>query len=125
MKLLLDTHTLLWAVSSEKKLSSQARKEIMSSENIVFVSLASLWELKIKESLNKVKLPKNFYKGLQPGGFELLSVTLDHIEYLDKLPPHHRDPFDRMLVSQAKFEQLLLVTRDEEIQKYPVDILPA
>ena len=125
MKLLLDTHTLLWAVSAENSLAPQAQKEITAEENIVFVSLASLWEIRIKESLGKIKLPPNFYAGLQPAGFELLPISLGHVDALGKLPHHHRDPFDRMLVAQAKCEQLLLVTRDEEIKKYDVSLLLA
>ena len=125
MKLLLDTHVLLWAVSSEATLSLQSRQEISSEENVVFVSLASLWELRIKESLGKVELPSRFYQSLQPAGFELLPVSLHHIEALGKIPLHHRDPFDRMLIAQAQSDQLLLVTRDEEFKKYEVSLLLA
>lgn len=125
MKLLLDTHALLWATSDSNALSAEAREHIASEENIVFVSLVSLWELRIKESLQKIKLPSLFYKNLQPAGFELLPLLLSHIEALGRLPLYHRDPFDRMLVAQARCEQLTLVTRDEEIKKYDVNLLLA
>ena len=125
MKLLLDTHTLFWAVSKPKKLSEDARAAIASEENVVFVSLASLWEIQIKESIGKLDLPPGFFKGLIPAGFEILAISLPHIETLRGLPLHHRDPFDRMLIAQAKSEQLTLATRDEEIAKYDVQLLGA
>jgi PIN domain nuclease of toxin-antitoxin system len=125
MKLLLDTHALLWAVTNDSSLSAQARDAIASENNVVFVSLASLWELQIKESIGKIKLPVNFYEELGPAGFELLPLLLEHIQQLRKLPMHHRDPFDRMLVAQAQCDQLLLVTRDEEIRKYGLSVLRA
>ncbi|OGQ08050.1 MAG: twitching motility protein PilT [Deltaproteobacteria bacterium RIFCSPLOWO2_12_FULL_40_28] len=123
MKLLLDTHVLLWALSSKHDLSTLVREALESDSNVIFVSLASLWELKIKEGLGKVHLPKNFYSSLEPAGYELLPIQLGHIEGIGKLPPHHRDPFDRLLIAQAKAEQLLLATRDENIKKYDVNIL--
>jgi len=125
MKLLVDTHVLLWAVSQESKLSQQAYEAIAHVDNVVFISIATLWELKIKESLGKVELPKNFFKSLRVAGFEILSITIDHIERLSHLPQHHRDPFDRMLVAQAQCEQLILATRDDEIKKYKVNLLNA
>lgn len=125
MHLLVDTHALLWAVENKPKLSQPARLAISDENNVVFVSLASLWEIKIKESLGKIEVPKNFYKNLEPAGYELLPVTLQHIEALGKLPLHHRDPFDRMIVVQAQCEQLVLVTGDPEIKKYDVHYLSA
>ena len=125
MKFLLDTHTLLWAVSDEKKLSAEARKCIGYSANLVFVSLVSLWELRLKESLKKIKLPTDFYKSLMPAGYEILPLTLAHIETFGYLPLYHRDPFDRMLVAQAQVEQLILVTRDSELEKYEINLLKA
>lgn len=125
MKFLLDTHALLWAVSDPKKLSDEAGECIAESSHVICVSLVSLWELRIKESIGKITLPKNFYKSLTPAGFEMLPINLAHIETYGHLPPHHRDPFDRMLVAQAKVEQLTLVTRDEEIEKYGVNLLKA
>jgi PIN domain nuclease of toxin-antitoxin system len=79
-----------------------------------------LWELRIKESLHKIKLPKAFFSSLEPAGYELLPVAIPHVEALGKLPMHHRDPFDRMLVAQALTENLILVTRDKELLRYPV-----
>ncbi|MBF0493421.1 MAG: type II toxin-antitoxin system VapC family toxin [Deltaproteobacteria bacterium] len=125
MKLLLDTHTLLWATSDEKKLSTEIRDQIANPGNIVFVSLVSLWELRIKESIKKINLPRHFYQSLIPAGYEILSLTLAHLEAYAHLPLYHRDPFDRMLVAQAKLEQLVLLTRDPELEKYDVHLLKA
>lgn len=122
LKLLLDTHVLLWAFSDPKKLSSKAQREIESPENIIFVSLASLWEIQIKESINKIKLPKDFFQKIEPTGFEILPISLAHIQNLKKLPLHHRDPFDRMIISQALCEDIVLMTQDKEIAQYQVRI---
>lgn len=123
MKFLLDTHTLLWALADDKRLSPEAKSTIASEENAIFVSIATLWELKIKESLGKIKLPKNFYREIQPSGYELLNIHINHIEKLGKLPKHHRDPFDRMLISQSIVEELTLITQDQEIKKYKIKTL--
>ena len=140
MKLLLDTHVLLWALNSKSdsssdssgdssgsksELSAAVRAEIASEENLVFISIVSLWELCIKESLDKIELPADFYKKLQPAGFEILPVSVHHLKALRRLPLHHRDPFDRMLVAQAQAEQLTLVSRDHEIKKYHLSLLQA
>lgn len=123
MRYLLDSHTLLWATSKSQTLSEPARHEIEAPQNIIFVSLASLWELRLKESLGKLKIPPDFYRQLTETGYELLTLSLAHIEAFGKLPWHHKDPFDRMLVAQATTEQLTLMTRDEEVMKYQVEIL--
>ena len=125
MKILLDTHVLLWSMQALDTVREDARQAICSNNNIVFASISSLWEISIKSSLGKLTLPPNFFTSFSSHGYELLPITLDHIQTLRRLPHHHRDPFDRMLVAQAQWEQLLLVTRDEEIKKYEVGLLPA
>lgn len=125
MRYLLDTHVFLWSVADASRIALPVRKIIESPDNVIFVSLISLWELRIKESLGKVTLPKNFYRSLESAGFELLALNLEHIQALGDLPPHHRDPFDRMLIVQAQCEQMTLITRDEEIQKYDLSLLKA
>ena len=125
MKVLIDTHALVWAVLSPRILSDKAREAIGADENVVFVSMASLWELRIKEGIGKINLPGDFYDALPDKGFEILSISMNHIRELGGLPHHHRDPFDRMLVAQARSEQLFLVTRDDDIKKYDVSILGA
>lgn len=118
MKLLVDTHVLLWALADPDQLSSRARVMISDSGNVVFVSMASLWEIGIKKSLGKIELPDTFFTSVKAAGFEILPIQLSHIQVLGELPFHHRDPFDRMLVAQAQHEQLWLVSCDAEINKY-------
>lgn len=125
MRLLLDTHSLLWSLTTKDQLSETARREITSGQNIVFVSMASLWEIRIKESLKKISLPKNFHSSLLMAGYDILGISLAHIEALRDLPLLHRDPFDRMLIVQSQVEQLTLITRDAEIAHYKVNILKA
>jgi len=123
MKILLDTHVLVWALSSPEKIKPKVQDLLVDIDNIVFVSIASLWELQIKKSLNKISLPDDFISQLQENGFELLDINYKHIAKLDELPLIHRDPFDRMLVAQTIHENLLLVTNDLEIMKYNVKII--
>ena len=123
MKILLDTHVLVWALSSPEKIKPKVQDLLVDIDNIVFVSIASLWELQIKKSLNKISLPDDFISQLQENGFELLDINYKHIAKLDELPLIHRDPFDRMLVAQTIHENLSLVTNDLEIMKYNIKII--
>ena len=123
MKILLDTHVLVWALSSPEKIKPKVQDLLVDTDNIVFVSIASLWELQIKKSLNKISLSDDFISQLQENGFELLDINYKHIAKLDELPLIHRDPFDRMLVAQTIHENLSLVTNDLEIMKYNVKII--
>jgi PIN domain nuclease of toxin-antitoxin system len=94
-------------------------------ENLIFVSAATLWELRTKEGIGKLELPQNFAEVVKNEAFESLSVTARHTEALLGLPMHHRDPFDRMLVAQARVEGLKILTRDKFIPLYDVDTLSA
>lgn len=125
MRLLLDTHVFLWTVVESSILNDSARRQIAAEGNLSFVSLISLWELEIKRSLGRLDLPERFYERLPGLGCEILPLTVTHIEAVGNLPLLHRDPFDRMLVAQAKSEQLTLVTRDKEMMRYDVSILKA
>lgn len=125
MKFLLDTHTLLWTVFEPHKLSTDAQEIIANPKNIICVSLISLWEISIKQSIGRLEIPTEFFDALVPGGFELLPLTITQIEQYRTLPLHHRDPFDRMLVVQARQQQLILITCDSEISKYDVQIIKA
>ena len=120
MKLLLDTHILLWWLDSSSKLSKKAIDLIAQQDNLVFVSAVSVWEIRIKEALKKIELPANFEEVLENEPFERLSISMSHTHALKTLPPHHTDPFDRMLVAQAKLDDLVLVTHDEMIKGYDV-----
>ena len=124
-RLLLDTHVLLWALEDSQALSVDARQSIADTRNEVFVSAVSIWEMAIKRSLGKLRAPDNLADTVQEAGFAALPITLAHAEQAGMLPPHHRDPFDRMLVAQALAEGLVLVTDDALIPKYGVRTMPA
>jgi PIN domain nuclease of toxin-antitoxin system len=125
MKFLLDTHGLLWTIFEPDKLSTQAQEIIANQNHIICVSLISLWEISIKQNIGRLDIPKEFFEVVTTGGFEMLPVTLAQIEQYRNLPLHHRDPFDRMLVVQARQQKLVLITRDSEISKYDVQIIRA
>jgi PIN domain nuclease of toxin-antitoxin system len=118
MKLLLDTHLVLWAMQDSKRLSSAARKQIRSAD-ANYVSAASLWEIAIKASLGKLSVDSELLEQqLDVAGFQPLPITWQHTVQVHKLPMHHRDPFDRMLVAQAVSEPLRLLTHDEGLRVY-------
>ena len=125
MNILLDTHVLIWALENNSTLSEGARSNIIMGENMVFVSSVSIWEIGIKCSLGKLQVPDNLQEEIKLHRFTPLNITHDHAEFAAKLPFFHKDPFDRMLVAQAITEKLTLVTRDEQISKYDVNVLLA
>ena len=125
MNLLLDTHVLLWWLDDNPTLSSEARAAISESTNIVFVSATVIWEIRIKQSLGKLKIPKNFREVLEIQPFEMLDITPEHAHKISSLANYHRDPFDRMLIAQAMVERFTLITRDENIMKYKISIIKA
>jgi PIN domain nuclease of toxin-antitoxin system len=124
LRLLLDTHILLWWLAENPKLSITARARIAEAE-IVCVSAASVWEMAIKVSTGKLRAPNDLEKQLQRHGFVQLSVSVNHALGVATLPRHHTDPFDRMLIAQASFESLTLVTADPQLAAYGVPILQA
>jgi len=123
MNLLLDTHILLWWLDDSPSLSKQARNAISDTDNLIILSAAVIWEIRIKQALEKLKIAKNFYEVIKEQGFEMLSITSDHAYAVGELPKHHRDPFDRMLIAQAKFENLTIVTHDAIFKKYQIPLL--
>lgn len=124
MNLLLDTHTFLWAIDNHPSLSQKAREAIIDGNNIVFVSAATAWEISIKKAIGKLSLPEGSYlEELALHRFTALDITTEHALAVENLPPHHKDPFDRMLIAQAQIEKLTLITRDEKIKKYDVPII--
>ena len=120
---LVDTCSLLWAVDTPEKLGDEAREAIGSTANRVLLSSGTLWELSIKVGLGKLELPDQFFEELEELGYETLGIERRHLAEYRKLPLHHRDPFDRLLVAQAKAEGIPLVTCDPEIAKYGVPIV--
>ena len=125
MNILLDTHTLLWWLDDNPTLSKEARTAISESTNIVFISVAVIWEIRIKQSLGKLKIPKNFKEVLEAQAFEMLDITFEHAHKISLLADYHRDPFDRMLIAQAMVERFTIITRDNNIMKYKVPIIKA
>ena len=116
-RVLLDTHLLLWAVASPRKLTSAARSRIESAD--VFVSAVSIWEVSIKVALGKLAAdPAELLAEIEPTGFTLLPISGEHAAAVARLPAVHADPFDRMLVAQAKTEPLLLLTNDSILAGY-------
>jgi PIN domain nuclease of toxin-antitoxin system len=123
MNLLLDTHILLWWLDDSPALSSQARNAIARTDNLIVLSAAVIWEIRIKQALGKLEIAENFYEVIKEQGFEMLPITPDHAYAVGDLPKHHRDPFDRMLIAQARFEGLTVVTHDAIFKKYRIPVL--
>jgi len=118
LRILIDTHLILWWLANDPFLSGQARSLIGDPENTVFVSAVSIWEIHIKVNLGKLRLPPEFKEQLAAQSFESLPVTASHASQVSLLPSHHRDPFDRILVAQALVERLTLLTADEHVAAY-------
>ena len=118
MRILLDTHLVLWWLANRRSLSKTARELIGDPENAVFVSAVSLWEIWLKESLGKLRVPADFEAALAAESFERLPLTAAQTRHVARLPWHHRDPFDRMLVAQARAENLTLLTADRALAAY-------
>ena len=124
MRYLLDTHSLLWARAAPALLSEEAQAVFESNDTTLYVSMATLWECAIKRSIGKLKLPDNFYE-IIADDYEILGIEISHLAAYAELPMHHRDPFDRLLVAQARLGDLTLLTRDPNIAKYDVSIMTA
>jgi len=127
MRLLLDTHVLLWWHDQPARLTDRAYGAINDLSSDVYISVVNGWEIQIKAQLGKLTLPKplraRFQEEQATNGFRLLPVTLEHVYALDSFPLHHRDPFDRLLIAQAHQEGLTLVTHDPKLSAYPVSLL--
>jgi len=123
MNLLLDTHILLWWLDDNPSLSVEAREAIADPGNLIVLSAAVIWEIRIKQAIGKLKLPPVFYDAIKRQGFEMLAITSDHAYAVGDLPQHHRDPFDRIIIAQAMLENLTILTQDAIFKKYPVSVL--
>jgi len=125
MNILLDTHTFLWALTDEFRLSERVRTLLPNAQT--WLSVASLWEIVIKAQIGKMPLPQPtgpfVMTKLRLNGVQLLAVTPDHVLRIESLPVHHSDPFDRMLMAQSIEEKLPLVTADRIFDRYPVDVI--
>lgn len=123
MHYLLDTNIFLWWLDKDRKLKDAVQQIIKDPRNQIFVSVASGWEISIKNRAGKLPLKTTLKTCFEISGFEVLDMNLDHILKLDKLPLYHKDPFDRILIAQAQVEHLILITNDKKIWKYKVDLL--
>jgi len=124
LRALLDTHVFLWAINDPERLSARMAATIQDPGNEILVSLASAWEIAIKVAIGKFSMPTPLAPYLQrqlaKHGFTVLSIQFSHLAMLEKLPLHHRDPFDRLLVAQALDEGAALITVDAQIKRYRV-----
>ncbi|MDD5365795.1 MAG: type II toxin-antitoxin system VapC family toxin [Gallionellaceae bacterium] len=122
MKLLLDTHLLLWAAGLPERLSAQARRLIEAADSELFFSAASLWEIAIKRGLGREDFQVDvrlLRRGLLDNGYSELPIGSEHAVAVDSLPAIHKDPFDRILVAQAMLEGITLITSDTVVAQYP------
>ena len=126
MRILIDTHVLIWYLEGNQELSRSRRQMIVNSDNEIFVSVASLWEIAIKTSIGKLKISRSLADILQQlsiQSIDLLQIQPGHILQVATLKFHHRDPFDRMIVAQAKIEFLPVITYDEVFGDYGIKML--
>lgn len=124
-RVLLDTHSLLWWLADHSSLGEKSRKIISDERNDIFVSAVSAWEISIKKSKGLLKAPDNIDSIVEDEGFSKLSISLFHGEQAGNLENIHRDPFDRMLIAQAKAEGLELMTAEKIIPKYGLKVIDA
>jgi PIN domain nuclease of toxin-antitoxin system len=124
MKIIIDTHILLWWVSNDRQLPIKARRLIENPANKISVSVASIWEIAIKRALGRIEINlKELEEALKINNLETLAVKLDHAIEVSELPQHHSDPFDRMLVAQSLAESAHLLTHDKQLRKYGKAVL--
>ena len=124
MRLLLDTHTLIWW-AHDRPIAADAAGAIRAPANTVFVSAASIWEAEIKVRIGKLEIEADLARGSAEHGFEPLAITFAHAVAAGRLPRRHGDPFDRMLIAQAQLEGLTIVSRDPVFERYEVAVLRA
>jgi PIN domain nuclease of toxin-antitoxin system len=127
LKILLDTQVFLWAISDDARLSRAYHKHYVDEANDLYLSAVSVWEILIKAGLGKLPLPKPstdyIFRQLETNRIAMLSIRAAHLAELEKLPPLHRDPFDRMLVAQARAEGMPMLSADRVMRKYGVKVL--
>ena len=120
---LLDTHIFLWSLDETKRLTKEVAKILKDPRNRIFVSVATAWEISIKQKKGKLPLKTTLEECFRKSNFEILEIKLPHILQLENLPTYHKDPFDRILVAQAIVEKLMIITEDGKIKKYDVSVL--
>jgi PIN domain nuclease of toxin-antitoxin system len=124
LKCLFDTHTLLWVINDDPHLSKKAKSIYLNDNHEIFISMATIWELSIKISLKKLEIPGDLSEFVSEHVYgnkiEILSIQLPHLYQLQNLSFHHRDPFDRLIISQAIFEHLPIISADSAMDRYPI-----
>jgi PIN domain nuclease of toxin-antitoxin system len=123
LKLLLDTHAALWFLSADDRLGEGARRHLYDADNRILLSAAVVLEVAVKRSLGKLTVTDDYLSLLLDAGAQSLPISLDHAAAVERLPWHHRDPFDRLLVAQAEIEQATLVSRDSALGAYGVPVI--
>jgi PIN domain nuclease of toxin-antitoxin system len=123
LRLLLDAHAALWWLSDDERFSDTAARHLADETNQVLLSAAVVWEVAIKRGLEKLDTPGDLGRTLLDAGAHPLAVTLAHAAAVERLPWHHRDPFDRMLVAQASVEGAAIVSRDEALRAYGIALI--
>ncbi len=127
MQILLDTHIFLWFALNDKRLSKETMDRIRDFGNEIYLSIASLWEIAIKSGLGKLTLDAPFVdfveRNVMGEGIMLLEVNVEHLAEVQKLPHHHRDPFDRLIIAQSIVEKLRVLTTDPQFKNYNIDLI--
>jgi len=123
LRLLIDTHVLVWWDTRDSRLAPILREALAEPSNQIFVSAATIWEIALKRALGKLKFGKSPTLTVERSGFDPLPIALRHAERAGELPRHHSDPFDRMLVARAEFEDMVLATQDRQMLAYGVALL--
>jgi PIN domain nuclease of toxin-antitoxin system len=122
VRLLLDSHIFLWWLDEDSRLPPDLRAAILQPDSLVYVSAASIWELEIKSALGRLIVTFDLVADVSANGFQTLAITAAHAVRAARLPPHHKDPFDRMLIGQSQLEGLTLVTDDSTMAWYDVSL---
>ncbi|WP_372947578.1 type II toxin-antitoxin system VapC family toxin [Mariniphaga sp.] len=126
MELLIDTHTVIWFITEDKKLPTNTKRIIEDVDNKCYVSIATYWEIAIKQSLGRLDLNSDLekiFRIIEETGFEVLPITVKQILENAKLDFHHQDPFDRIIIAQAIHENLSIVTKDSQFRKYKIPLV--
>jgi len=121
VRLLLDTHIALWAITDSPALSKEARRQILAPHNELYISAATIWEISIKHGLGRCNMPISGGEAAEyfaMAGYMTLDISTQHAVFVESLPPHHADPFDRMLIAQALSEPMRLLTHDKQLAVY-------
>ncbi|MEA2680865.1 MAG: hypothetical protein QOK03_2587 [Candidatus Binataceae bacterium] len=126
MRALLDTHAFLWWINDDARLSDRCRAIISSGANEILFSAVSAWEIAVKAGIGRLTIPGDLetytLAQVSRNRFEVLSISLSHALRASRLPPHHKDPFDRMLIAQAQVERVTILTGDAQIARYPIRV---